>query len=108
MAAVIGAAFVIALQLGAILSYGSMSRIEMLNSDAFVAHAPDVGSPVYADDSDGQTFVWPAQGFVYTLVAAAPPQTVAQVVAALPHNGSPGLLSRVGHGMRRLVSWLIP
>jgi len=66
------------------------------------------GSPVYADDSDGQTFVWPGQGFVYTLVAAAPPQTVAQVVAALPHNGSPGLLSRVGHGMRRLVSWLIP
>jgi len=66
------------------------------------------GSPVYADDSDGQTFVWPAQGFVYTLVAAAPPQTVAQVVAALPHNGSPGLLGRVGHGLRRLLSWLIP
>jgi len=66
------------------------------------------GSPVYADDSDGQTFVWPAQGFVYTLVAAAPPQTVAQVVAALPHNGSQGLLSRVGHGLRRLLSWLFP
>jgi sigma-E factor negative regulatory protein RseB len=66
------------------------------------------GSPVYAGDSDGQTFVWPAQGFVYTLVAAAPPQTVAQVVAALPHNGSQGLLSRVGHGLRRLLSWLIP
>ncbi len=66
------------------------------------------GSPVYADDSEGQMFVWPAQGFVYTLVAAAPPQTVAHVVAALPHNGSPGLLSRVGHGLRRLLSWLIP
>jgi sigma-E factor negative regulatory protein RseB len=66
------------------------------------------GSPVYADDSVGQTFVWPAQGFVYTLVAAAPPQTVARVVAALPHNGSPGLLGRVGHGLRRLLSWLIP
>jgi sigma-E factor negative regulatory protein RseB len=66
------------------------------------------GSPVYADDSDGQTFVWPAQGFVYTLVAAAPPQTVAQVVAALPHNGTPGLLTRLGHGLHRLVSWLIP
>jgi sigma-E factor negative regulatory protein RseB len=66
------------------------------------------GSPVYADDSDGQTFVWPAQGFVYTLVAAAPPQTVAQVVAALPHNGSQGLLSRVGHGLHRLLSWLFP
>jgi sigma-E factor negative regulatory protein RseB len=66
------------------------------------------GSPVYADDSDGQTFVWSAKGFVYTLVAAAPPQTVAQVVAALPHNGSPGLLGRMGHGLRRLLSWLIP
>jgi sigma-E factor negative regulatory protein RseB len=66
------------------------------------------GSPVYADDSVGQTFVWPAQGFVYTLAAAAPPQTVARVVAALPHNGSPGLLGRVGHGLHRLLSWLIP
>jgi sigma-E factor negative regulatory protein RseB len=66
------------------------------------------GRPVYADDSDGQTFVWPAQGFVYTLVAAAPPETVAQVVAALPHNGGPGLAGRVEHGLRRLLSWLIP
>jgi sigma-E factor negative regulatory protein RseB len=66
------------------------------------------GSPVYTDYSDGQTFVWSAQGFVYTLVAAAPPRTVAQVVAALPHNGSPGLLARLGHGLHRLVSWLIP
>jgi sigma-E factor negative regulatory protein RseB len=66
------------------------------------------GSPVYADDSDGQTFVWPAQGFVYTLVAAAPPQTVAQVIAALPHDGSPGVLARLGHGLHRLASWLIP
>ena len=64
--------------------------------------------PVYADDSNGQTFVWPAQGFVYTLVAAAPPQTVAQVVAALPRGGSPGPLARIGHGLRRLVSWMIP
>jgi sigma-E factor negative regulatory protein RseB len=66
------------------------------------------GSPVYADDPDGQTFVWPAQGFVYTLVGAAPPQTVAQVVAALPHDGNPGLLTRLGHGLHRLLSWLIP
>ena len=66
------------------------------------------GSQVYADESEGQTFVWPAQGFVYTLVAAAPPQTVAQVVAALPHNGRPGLLARLGQGLHRLLSWLIP
>jgi sigma-E factor negative regulatory protein RseB len=66
------------------------------------------GHPVYTDDSDGQTFVWPAHGFVYTLVAAAPPQTVTQVVAALPHDGSPGLLGRLRQGLHRLLSWLIP
>jgi sigma-E factor negative regulatory protein RseB len=66
------------------------------------------GSPVYADDTDGQTFVWPAHGFVYTLVAAAPPQTVTQVVAALPHDSSPGLLGRFRQGLHRLLSWLIP
>ncbi len=66
------------------------------------------GGPVYADDSDGQTFVWSAHGFVYTLVAAAPPQTVAQVVAALPHDGSPGLLARMRQGAHRLLSWLTP
>jgi sigma-E factor negative regulatory protein RseB len=66
------------------------------------------GSPVYADDSSAKTFAWSARGFVYTLVAAAPPQTVAQVAAALPHDGSPGVLARLGHGLHRLLSWLIP
>jgi sigma-E factor negative regulatory protein RseB len=65
------------------------------------------GSPVYADDSAAQTFAWSAQGFVYTLVAAAPPQTVGQVVAALPH-GSPGLFARMRQGLRRLLSWFSP
>jgi sigma-E factor negative regulatory protein RseB len=66
------------------------------------------GSPVYADDSDGQTFVWPAHGFVYTLVAAASPQTVTQVVTALPHDSTPGLLARFRQGLHRLLSWLVP
>lgn len=66
------------------------------------------GGPVYADDSDGQTFVWPARGFVYTVVAAASPQTVDQVVAALPHDGTPGLLARFRQGLHRLLSWLMP
>ncbi|MBO0817110.1 MAG: hypothetical protein J2P30_18445, partial [Actinobacteria bacterium] len=65
------------------------------------------GGPVYQDASTGQTFVWSAQGFVYTVVAAAPPQTVRQVVVALPH-GSPGLLARMRHGLHRLLSWLTP
>ena len=66
------------------------------------------GSLVYADGSDWQTFVWSARGFVYTLVAAAPPRTAAQVVAALPHNSSPGLLARLRQGLHRLASWLSP
>lgn len=66
------------------------------------------GSPVYADEAGGQSFVWSAHGYVYTLVAAAPVQTVAQVVAALPHDGSPGLLARMRQGAGRLLSWLTP
>jgi sigma-E factor negative regulatory protein RseB len=65
------------------------------------------GSPVYADTSNSQAFVWSAQGFVYTVVAAASPQTVAQVVATLPH-GSPGLFERMRQGLRRLLSWFTP
>jgi ABC-2 type transport system permease protein len=47
VAAIIGAAFVIGLQIGAIVSYGNLSRTDVLASDTFVAHAPDVGSLVY-------------------------------------------------------------
>jgi len=54
VAAVIGAAFVIGLQVGAILSYGTLSRLDVLQSDAFVALAPDVGSFLY----------WPARAML--------------------------------------------
>jgi ABC-2 type transport system permease protein len=47
VAAVIGAAFVIGLQLGAIVSYGSLLRTDVLESDAIVAHAPAEDSMVY-------------------------------------------------------------
>jgi sigma-E factor negative regulatory protein RseB len=48
------------------------------------------------------------QGFVYTLVTDAPPKTVDTAVGALPPNGGPGLLGRLGRGMGRLVSVLDP
>ena len=51
VAAVIGAAFVIGLQVTAILSYGTLSRTDVLQSDATLARAPDVGS----------VFWWPAR-----------------------------------------------
>jgi ABC-2 type transport system permease protein len=44
VAAVIGAAFVIGLQVAAILSYGTISRATVLQSRTVLAHAPDLGS----------------------------------------------------------------
>jgi ABC-2 type transport system permease protein len=54
MAAVIGAACVIGLQLAAIQSLGSLSRTDVLGSSALVAFAPDSGSILY----------WPARAAV--------------------------------------------
>src|SRR6202171_6349495 len=47
LAAIIGAGFVIALQIAAILSYGTLSRFAVLTSDAAAAFAPDIESIVW-------------------------------------------------------------
>ncbi|MBR0989369.1 permease [Bradyrhizobium japonicum] len=44
LAAIIGAGFVIALQVAAIMSYGTLSRFTILTSRSVAAHAPDVDS----------------------------------------------------------------
>ena len=54
IAAIIGAGFVIALQVAAILSYGTLSRFAVLTSDAAAAYAPDAGSPLW----------WPARAAI--------------------------------------------
>jgi ABC-2 type transport system permease protein len=51
LAAIIGAGFVIALQIAAILSYGTLSRFAVLTSDAAAAFAPGIESVVW----------WPAR-----------------------------------------------
>jgi ABC-2 type transport system permease protein len=51
IAAVVGAGFVIALQVAAILSYGTLSRFAVLTSDAAAAFTPDLDS----------LFWWPAR-----------------------------------------------
>jgi ABC-2 type transport system permease protein len=51
LAAIIGAGFVIALQVAAILSYGTLSRFAVLTSDAAAAFAPSLESLVW----------WPAR-----------------------------------------------
>jgi ABC-2 type transport system permease protein len=51
VAAVIGAAFVIVLQAAAVMSYGTLSRFAILESDTVVAQAPDADSLLW----------WPAR-----------------------------------------------
>ena len=51
VAAVIGASFVIGLQVAAILTYGNLSRVSALQSEWLMAHAPDLDSIMW----------WPAR-----------------------------------------------
>ena len=52
----------------------------------------------------GRVVAWARAGFVYTLIADAPPATVSRVIAAVPgSSGSDGVLDRVGRGLARLV-----
>jgi hypothetical protein len=56
----------------------------------------------------GHDIVWSGHGFVYTMLADAPSQTVDQVVAVLPHDSPPGFWRRLGRGFGRLASWVNP
>lgn len=64
VAAVIGAAFVIGLQIAAIVSYGSLSRNAVLQSQWLLTHAPDLDSVLW----------WPARALL------GDPQALASVV----------------------------
>jgi len=66
------------------------------------------GHKVFANDPDDLCFAWSAHGFVYTLIAAAPQQTVGQVVVALPHDDAPGWLAQLKRGLHQLLSWVRP
>lgn len=76
IAAVIGAGFIIGLQVAAIQSYGSLSRIAVLQSDALVGHAPAIESLVY----------WPARavlGDMQSLMVVLAVSTAALVLAVI-------------------------
>ena len=61
LAAIIGAAFVIGLQVAAILSYGTLSRADVLQSQTLAALAPGLGS----------AFWWPARAALGDVAALA-------------------------------------
>ena len=56
----------------------------------------------------GDSIVWAGSGFVYTMLADAPPRVVTQVVAALPQNAAPGVVGRIGRGLDRLAAAINP
>jgi sigma-E factor negative regulatory protein RseB len=56
----------------------------------------------------GHSITWAGRGFVYTIIADAPLQTVKQVVASLPPATSPGFLVRMGRGLKRLAALVNP
>ena len=61
VAALIGASFAIGVQFAAILSYGTPSRVVLLQSAALTRYAPDVGSILW----------WPARAILGDLLALA-------------------------------------
>jgi sigma-E factor negative regulatory protein RseB len=56
----------------------------------------------------GHSVTWAGHGEVYTLIADASPQTVAEAVAALPASAQPGLVDRLGRGFDRLAHLVDP
>jgi sigma-E factor negative regulatory protein RseB len=66
------------------------------------------GRTFYAGEPDASSLTWSARGFVYTVMAEAPPQTVEAVVDTLPHDSPPGFWGRLHRGFVRLASWVNP
>jgi sigma-E factor negative regulatory protein RseB len=56
----------------------------------------------------GRSVTWAGRGFVYTVVADAPAQTVTQVVGSLPQSSSPSFIGRLGRGLARIARLIVP
>ena len=103
LAAVIGAGFVIALQIAAILSYGTLSRFAVLTSDAAAHIAPDADSivwwPARAVLGDGEALMLLLASSLVILgliMAAFSPRFAATAVTAAAYAAS----SRRSNGAR--------
>lgn len=65
------------------------------------------GRTVYLRDTVQQRAMWASHGYVFTVLADAPPPVVDDAVAALPHGGV-GFWGRLRRGMDRLTAWANP
>jgi sigma-E factor negative regulatory protein RseB len=82
-----------------------------LDVDAFGPGATAVisGQLVLVRGTSPRELLWSAGGFVLTLVADAPADTIAGAVADLPHTAPPASgWSRVERGLSRVISWVNP
>ncbi|MFC3997181.1 sigma-E factor regulatory protein RseB domain-containing protein [Nocardiopsis sediminis] len=66
----------------------------------------DDGGTVYVGDDGQQRRMWESGGFVYTVIADAPPELVDSAVAAFPAPDGSGLGPRMGRGLDRLGAWV--
>jgi sigma-E factor negative regulatory protein RseB len=66
------------------------------------------GHVIYAAEPDQRSLTWSSRGMVYTVMADAPAQTVAEVIGALPHDRPPGFWKRMSRGFARIASWVNP
>jgi sigma-E factor negative regulatory protein RseB len=67
------------------------------------------GEQVRVRGGEPRQILWSSDGYVITVVADAPDETVAALVAALPHRSADtSAWSRVERGVSRVVSWLNP
>ena len=87
VAAVIGAAFVIGLQIAAILSYGTVSRVSVFQSQTLLAHMPGLGS----------IFWWPARAALGDGTALLSVLAVSLASLAATDRGRRAALRRIRH-----------
>jgi ABC-2 type transport system permease protein len=105
VAAVIGAIFVIGLQMAAIVSYGTISQITFLQSEALVAIVPAIGSWVW----------WPARAILgdtaalFAVLATAFTALAASIVIFSARFGEHAVAAAgVAEGGVRQRRWLCP
>lgn len=106
LAAVVGAGFVIALQVAAILSYGTLSRFAVLTSDAAASFAPEPGSalwwPARAASGDGEALMLLLAGalLMLGLVMAGFSSRFADTAIGVSGSRSPAFTGRHGRPFR--------
>ncbi|HYZ57147.1 MAG TPA: hypothetical protein VE733_27100 [Streptosporangiaceae bacterium] len=66
------------------------------------------GRHMYAGQPDQRSLTWAGHGFVFTVMADAPPATLEAAVGALPYSSPPGFWGRLSRGFGRLASWVNP